>query len=61
MTRNEPDTRASQFECRGTEGLETRKSFKRLKSMRPAGWRAIQTAGKPAELLRETKVSMVAA
>jgi len=52
---------ASQFERGGTEGLENPQIFQTPEVKAAGGLAALKTAGKPAELLRETKVRMFAA
>lgn len=52
---------ASQFERGGTEGLENPQIFQTPEVKAAGGLPALQAAGKPAALLRETKVRMFAA
>ena len=52
---------ASQFERGGTEGLENPQIFQTPKVKAAGGLQALKAVGKPAELLRETKVRMFAA
>lgn len=52
---------ASQFERGGTEGLENPQIFQTPEVKDAGGLEALKAAGKPAELLRETKVRMFAA
>jgi len=52
---------ASQFERGGTEGLENPQIFQTPEVQAAGGLEALKTAGKPADLLRETKVRMFAA
>jgi type I restriction enzyme R subunit len=52
---------ASQFERGGTEGLENPQIFQTPELKAAGGLAALQAAGKPAQLLRETKVRMFAA
>lgn len=52
---------ASQFEHGGTEGLENPQIFQTPEVKAAGGLEALKAAGKPAELLRETKVRMFAA
>jgi type I restriction enzyme, R subunit len=60
---NEADTRAidSQFDRGGTDGLENPQIFQTPEVKMVGGLIALQTAGTPAELLRETKERMFAA
>jgi type I restriction enzyme R subunit len=51
---------ASQFERGGTEGLENPQIFQTPEVKAAGGLAALMAAGKPAELLRETKVRMFA-
>jgi type I restriction enzyme R subunit len=52
---------ASQFERGGTEGLENPQIFSTPEVKLAGGLAALQAAGKPADLLRETKTRMFAA
>ncbi|MBI5902760.1 MAG: restriction endonuclease subunit R, partial [Deltaproteobacteria bacterium] len=52
---------ASQFERGGTEGLENPQIFQTPEVKGAGGLEALKAAGKPAELLRETKMRMFAA
>jgi type I restriction enzyme R subunit len=52
---------ASQFERGGTEGLENPQIFQTPEVKNAGGLDALSAGGKPAELLRETKVRMFAA
>ena len=52
---------ASQFERGGTEGLENPQIFQTPEVKAAGGLEALKEAGKPAELLRETKVRMFVA
>ncbi len=52
---------ASQFERGGTEGLESSQIFQTPEVKAAGGLAALQAAGQPAELLRETKQRMFAA
>jgi len=52
---------ASQFERGGTEGLENPHIFQTPEVKRAGGLGALKAAGRPAELLRETKVRMFTA
>lgn len=52
---------ASQFERGGTEGLENPQIFSTPEVRLAGGLAALQAAGKPADLLRETKTRMFAA
>lgn len=52
---------ASQFERGGTEGLENPHIFQTPEVRRAGGLGALKAAGRPAELLRETKVRMFTA
>jgi len=52
---------ASQFERGGTEGLENPQIFQTPEVKQAGGLDALKVAGKPAELLRETKIRMFAA
>ena len=52
---------AGQFELGGTEGLENPQIFRIPAVIAAGGLVALQDAGKPAELIRETKVRMFAA
>jgi type I restriction enzyme R subunit len=50
-----------QFEKGGTDGLENPKIFQTLEVKMAGGLAALQAGGKPAELLRETKIRMFSA
>ncbi len=52
---------AHQFERGGTEGLENPQVFQTPEVKAAGGLAAMQAAGQPAELLRETKARMFAA
>jgi type I restriction enzyme R subunit len=52
---------ASQFDRGGTEGLENPQIFQTPEVKAAGGLAALQAAGRPAELLRETKTRMFAA
>jgi type I restriction enzyme, R subunit len=52
---------ASQFERSGTEGLENPQIFQTPEVRAAGGLAALQAAGTPAGLLRETKVRMFTA
>jgi type I restriction enzyme R subunit len=52
---------ASQFERAGTEGLESPQIFQTPEVKAAGGFEALKTAGKPSDLLCETKVRMFAA
>lgn len=52
---------ASQFEKGGTEGLENNEIWRTPEVAKAGGLAALKAAGKPAELLRETKARMFAA
>jgi len=52
---------ASQFARAAPRAWRTRRSSRRRRSRQPAGLAALQAAGQPAELLRETKQRMFAA
>ncbi|MCC7205490.1 MAG: DEAD/DEAH box helicase family protein [Phycisphaeraceae bacterium] len=52
---------ASQFDRGGTEGLENPQIFQTPEVKAAGGLAALQTAGKPSDLLRETKTRMFAA
>lgn len=52
---------ASQFERGGTDGLENPQIFQTPEVKAAGGLAALQSAGKPADLLRETKARMFAA
>ncbi len=52
---------AAQFRQAGTEGLESPSVFQTPNVMQAGGLSALQAAGKPADLLRETKERMFAA
>ena len=51
----------SQFEKGGTDGLENPKIFQTPEVKQAGGLAALQAGGKPAELLRETKIRMFSA
>jgi type I restriction enzyme R subunit len=52
---------ASQFDRGGTEGLENQQIFQTPEVKAAGGLAALQAAGKPSDLLRETKIRMFAA
>ena len=52
---------ASQFDRGGTEGLENPQIFQTPEVKAAGGLMALQAAGKPSDLLRETKIRMFAA
>jgi type I restriction enzyme R subunit len=52
---------ASQFERGGTEGLENPQIFQTPEVRTAGGLEALKAAGKPSEILHETKVRMFAA
>jgi type I restriction enzyme, R subunit len=52
---------ASQFERGGTEGLENPQIFQTPEVRAAGGLAGLQSAGKPFDLLRETKIRMFAA
>jgi type I restriction enzyme, R subunit len=52
---------ASQFDRGGIEGLENRQIFQTPEVVAAGGLAALQTAGRPSELLRETKTRIFAA
>ena len=52
---------ASQFERGGTESLENQQLFQTPEVKSAGGLAALQAAGKPADLLKETKERMFAA
>ncbi|MBN1461343.1 MAG: hypothetical protein JXA57_17585, partial [Armatimonadetes bacterium] len=52
---------AAQFAKAGTDGLENREVFQTPEVIRAGGLKALKLAGKPADVLRETKERMFAA